>query len=97
MRLGKLFSAAAAAAMISVLFVMPVSAHHGHHRQAAAVDTRCPVCTVEGCEEEGRHYHDNECYCGYDHEGGYCDGSCGAVYVQPNSGYGCGGRHHCRY
>lgn len=51
MRLGKLLTAVAAAAMVSVLFVMPVSAHHGHHRQAAA-GTGCPVCTVEGCTEE---------------------------------------------
>lgn len=93
MRLGKLFTAAALAAMVSVLMVMPVSAHHGHHRQAA-VNNSCPVCTVEGCTEEGRHLHDGEYYCGYDHECGYCDGSCGISSTQTYSGNGCGGRHH---
>lgn len=93
MRLGKLLTAVAAAAMVSVLFVMPVSAHHGHHRQAAA-GTGYPVCTVEGCTEEGCHLHDGEYYCGYDHEDGYCDGSCESVSTQTYSGYGCGRGHH---
>lgn len=91
MRLRKLFTAAAAAVLVSVLFVMPVSAHHGHHRQAAA-DTGCPVCTVEDCTEEGRHLHDGEYYCGYDHECGYCDGSCGATAEKTSYGRGCGRR-----
>lgn len=93
MRLGKLFTAAALAAMVSVLFVTPVSAHHGHRRQVN-VDNRYPVCTVEDCTEEGRHLHDDEYYCGYDHDCGYCDGSCVNACQQPYSGNGCGGRHH---
>lgn len=75
MRLKKLFTALMAAAMASVLFVMPVSAH-GHHRSAQTADTSCPVCTVDGCEETGRHTHDGKDYCGYDHADGYCDHSC---------------------
>lgn len=94
MRLGKLLTAAAAAAMVSVLLVMPVSAHHGHHRQAAA-DTGCPVCTVEDCTEEGRHLHDGEYYCGYDHKDGYCDGSCGAAAERTSRSHGCGRRGRC--
>lgn len=93
MRLGKLLTGAALAAMVSVLFVTPVSAHHGHRRQAN-VDYRYPVCTVEDCTEEGRHLHDDEYYCGYDHDCGYCDGSCVDSSQQPYSGNGCGGRHH---
>ena len=45
------------------------------------IDTSCPVCTVEGCQIMGRHLHENVPYCGYAHESGYCDGSCGAVTV----------------
>lgn len=72
----KLLYSIASAALVSALFVTPVSAH-GHHRQAApALDTSCPVCTVEGCTEEGRHTHDGHDYCGYEHESGYCDGTC---------------------
>lgn len=41
-----------------------------------ATDTSCPVCTVEGCTEKGKHTHDGHDYCGYAHEGGYCDGTC---------------------
>lgn len=93
MRFGKLVAAAMTVAMVSVLFVMPVSAHHGrghhgHHRQAvqttqtAAADTCYPVCTVEGCAEIGRHIHDNAYYCSYAHESGYCDGTCWAVFDQ---------------
>ena len=83
------FAAAMAASLLAVLLVMPVSAHghHGHHRQSAA-DTSCPVCTVEGCTETGRHTHDGCEYCGYDHEGDYCDGTCVTV---SRRGYG---RHH---
>ena len=83
------FAAAMAASLLAVLLVMPVSAHghHGHHRQSAA-DNSCPVCTVEGCTETGRHTHDGCEYCGYDHEGDYCDGTCVTV---SRRGYG---RHH---
>ena len=76
MRLKKLFTAAMTAAMVSFLFVMPVSAHGHHHRQQTSNNDVCPVCTVEGCTEEGRHTHDGDYYCGYDHEDGYCDHSC---------------------
>ena len=82
-------AAAAAAMMAAALVTFPAAAHgHGHHRQAAAADTSCPVCAVEGCTESGRHTHDGHDYCGYNHSSGYCDGSC-----QTASGYG--GCHGC--
>ena len=73
----KITAAAAAALMAAALVTFPASAHgHGHHRQAVTEDTSCPVCTVEGCTETGRHIHDGHDYCGYDHSSGYCDGTC---------------------
>lgn len=90
MHVKKMLAAAATAAMISLLFVMPVSAH-GHHSRAT-VNTDCPVCTVEGCTEEGRHTHEGHDYCGYDHQNGYCDGSCAPV-----SRRGYGRRHGCHH
>ncbi len=41
-------------------------------QQAAAV----PVCTVADCTENGRHLHNNVLYCGAEHTGSACDGSC---------------------
>lgn len=76
MRLRKLFTVALTTALVSMVFVMPVSAHGHHSRTVTEADTSCPVCTVEGCTEEGRHTHDGHDYCGYDHEDGYCDHSC---------------------
>lgn len=114
MRMKRIFTAALTAALISTLFVMPVSAHgHGHHRQARTVqtvqtvqtvnttdtvNTECPVCTVEGCTETGRHTHDGYDYCGYNHADGYCDGSCATVSASGSTTSGCGyrgGRHGC--
>lgn len=115
MRFKKLLTALTTAALLSVLFVMPVSAHghHGHHGQyqtqvQVTEDTDCPVCTVDGCTEIGRHVHDGHNYCGYHHESGYCDGSCAAVVsdttdstdtapATSNSQYRCLKRHHCHY
>lgn len=93
MRFGKLLTAVAAVVLVLSVVVMPVSAHHGHHRQAAKIDTSCPVCIVEGCTEEGHHLHDGSYYCSYDHEDGYCDGSCG-YSTRTYSHHGCGRRHH---
>lgn len=68
--------------LLAASLVMPVSAH-GHHqnRTVQTVDAVCEICTVEGCDKTGLHVHDDETYCGYAHENGYCDGSCGAVAV----------------
>lgn len=122
MHMKKLFTAAVTAALVSVIFVMPVSAHGHHHgshghtcnygaqiqtpsadvqnqtpdtdsriqnsdtdtqtqnpdydTQIQNSDTYCPVCTIEGCTEKGRHIHNDKEYCGYNHESGYCDNTC---------------------
>ena len=111
MRFKKLLTAVATASLISVLFVMPVSAHghhgaQGHHSQTSNTtvtsetttseattsgatvsdNTDCPVCTVDGCTETGRHSHDGHDYCGYNHESGYCDGSCETASHHANDG-----------
>lgn len=68
--------------LLSVLCVMPVSAHGHHSRQAACgtdQDRLCEVCTETDCVQKGWHVHDGSIYCGYDHEEGYCDGSCDTV------------------
>lgn len=91
----KITMAAAAGLMAAALTAFPAAAHgHGHHRQECVVtqDTSCPVCTVEGCEEAGRHTHDGHDYCGYEHSSGYCDRSCERAETSSHHG-----RHHgCR-
>lgn len=70
--------------MTSFMFVMPVSAHGHHNRQAVCVtetDRLCQVCTEEGCVTKGWHIHDGETYCGYAHTDGYCDGTCDTARV----------------
>ena len=39
------------------------------------------VCPYDGCAEIGRHYHDSVAYCGYNHAGAYCDGTCAGYCV----------------
>lgn len=72
------------AVLASSLFVMPVSAH-GHHGSRSGSGTEsnhlCAVCTEEGCTQKGWHVHDGSTYCGYDHEGGFCDGTCNTARV----------------
>lgn len=93
MHIRKILMAGIAGLAMSMLVSVPVSAH-GHHRQSRT-DTAYayPVCTVEDCTEEGCHLHDGEYYCGYDHEDGYCDGSCRPARSSA-SGYRCGTRRH---
>lgn len=93
------------AGLMAMAFCSPAWAHgHGHHRGAgqAAASTQaaagsqgdqCPVCTVEGCAEAGRHYHDGTIYCGYAHSSGYCDGSCGDAIGNCYNNH----RHGCHY
>ena len=82
MRIKRVFGLGAVSILLSAVFVMPVSAH-GHHRQTQATVTNavCTVCTVEDCTQVGLHIHNDTTYCGYAHESGYCDGSCGAIGV----------------
>ena len=60
----KIMRAAAVGILAAALMAFPSFAHgHGHHRQAASnTDTSCPVCTVEGCTETGRHIHDDQIF-----------------------------------
>ena len=92
MCLKKMFMAGMASLMLSALLTVPVSAHGHHHRQSQ-VDTSYPVCTIEDCTEKGHHLHDGEYYCGYDHEDGYCDGSCQTTARSVNKHHG--RRHGC--
>ena len=95
MQIKKLFTTVATAALVSILFVMTVSAH-GHYRQTQNIDTSCPVCTAEDCVEKGRHTHDGKDYCGYNHADGYCDHSCETTSNKTASRHGRSGRqHHC--
>lgn len=82
--------------LLAASAVMPVSAHGHHHNQNqtdTTTDAVCEMCTVSGCNKSGLHVHDNVTYCGYDHDCGYCDGSCGAVEVCTVEGCNETGRH----
>ena len=67
------------------LLAVPALAHGcgrsgGHHGGRTAVQPAAiAVCTVEDCAIAGRHTHGGAVYCGYDHAGGCCDGSCRAL------------------
>lgn len=74
MRFKKLIAATMTAALVFVLFTIPVSAHHGHdgnggHHESdgysSATEPDCPPCTVDGCTEYGRHTHDGCEYNGH--------------------------------
>lgn len=84
----KMITAAAVVCVVAACSMFPAFAH-GHCRDGASY--RYPVCTEEGCQETGRHIHDGKTYCGYDHERGYCDGSC--PYYESGAQ---GGSHHHR-
>lgn len=90
MRMKKATAFGAVFALTMVLTAFPAAAH-GRHGHRSVTNTQYPVCAVEDCSETGRHYHGDEIYCGYHHEGGYCDGTCWT-----ESG-GCGSHHsgHC--
>ena len=94
-------------AILAAALIVPVSAHgcHGrrgggcHGRYVQNVQTEITVCPYDGCAETGRHYHDSVAYCGYNHAGAYCDGTCAGYCVgtDPAAGnagsyayYGCG-------
>lgn len=65
-------------ACITALALMVPALAHGHHggrRRTAQVT----VCTFRDCDAAGRHVHNGVTYCGYDHEGGVCDGRCLAL------------------
>ena len=72
-------------AILAAVLIVPVSAHgchggrgRGHHGggYAQSVQASVAVCPYEDCATSGHHFHSGVTYCGYVHEGGYCDGSC---------------------
>lgn len=85
MRIKRALSFGLACIMAVSLLAAPAFAHGSHgrggcHGQRARVQqTAISVCAVEGCSVAGRHVHDGVIYCGYDHEGGYCNGTCLAL------------------
>lgn len=81
--------------LLTASAVMPVSAHGHHHYNQTETpsDYVCGVCTVEGCDETGYHTHNDETYCGHEHECGYCDGSCVKTKDAEVSRH-CGRRRH---
>ena len=74
----KKFLISALAAVCAVSLLTPAAYAHGgcHGRSSQSRRAGCAVCTVEGCDLTGRHSHGRTAYCGYDHEDGWCDGSC---------------------
>ena len=69
------------------------------YTQPQYVQPAVGVCPYDGCAETGRHYHDSVPYCGYNHAGAYCDGTCAGYCAgtDPAAGsvgsyayYGCG-------
>lgn len=94
MSLRKILISALSAMCIVSLLVPAAFAHGGHGRgvRGQARTYRCAVCTVEGCELAGRHYHNGVLYCGFHHVNGVCDGTCAPLC--PVEGCTLAGRHY---
>ena len=91
MRLPKWLITGAVCAAICLTAAAPAFAHC---RNRSVSETHCPVCTIEDCSETGLHCHDDRWYCGWDHQGDFCDGSCQA---NRDAGHHHGNGHHgCR-
>ena len=102
-------------AMLAAMLVVPVSAHgchggrgggrHGGYARnvQTTVQTAVTVCPYSDCTLAGRHTHSGVTYCGYDHAGGFCDGTCTAILAAQAAkaaptvtASGCGHHgHHC--
>ena len=113
MRFKRVFFSCLVCVLSLSLLIAAASAHGGHHGRGGGCHSRrtqtqqVSVCTVEGCSLAGRHVHNGTVYCGYDHEGGYCNGSCAALcsvegcnvagrHVHNNVTY-CGTDHSCGF
>lgn len=85
----KLTAAIAAAMLITVMIPTTAFAHGhgrgGHNRCSDSSQTSYALCSVDGCETSGTHWHDDTCYSGhyrgdghsyhdYNHENGNCGG-----------------------
>ena len=74
-------------AILAAILVAPAAAHgcHGgrvfgqHTRYSRPAQTSVTVCPYEDCSIAGRHTHSGTVYCGYHHEGGFCDNACRAL------------------
>lgn len=119
MHIKHLLISGAACLAAAGIFASPAYAHHGgefhgcqgrsssYANSSYANSSYADICSFEDCSETGIHYHGETAYCGYDHEGGICDGSClengcglnfsGDKETQ-NAGARMGhhGRSHCR-
>lgn len=98
MRFKRVFFSSIVCVISLSMLVAAASAHGGHHgrgggygRRIQAQQTLVSVCTVDGCSLAGRHVHNGTIYCGYDHESGYCNGTCTALC--PVDGCTVAGRH----
>ena len=65
--------------LAAAILTVPAFAHGCKGRRVQTVDASCGLCTVEDCAITGRHTHRGVTYCGYDHAGGVCDGTCYAL------------------
>ena len=65
--------------LAAAILTVPAFAHGCKGRRVQTVDASCGLCTVEDCAIAGRHTHRGVTYCGYDHAGGFCDGTCYAL------------------
>lgn len=107
MHIKHLVVSGAACLMAAGAFAVPAYAHHGgeYHGCQGRVSAYTEVCSFEDCSETGIHYHGRTAYCGYDHDGGICDGSCmengcGRSLAEENetkrTGVRMGHHGHCR-
>ena len=93
--------AGALCVMLAAMLIVPAAAHgchggRGHHSgYRQNVQTTVTVCPYEDCTQAGRHTHNGVTYCGANHAGGYCDGSCPYYQGSASSGVRYGGHHGC--
>ncbi len=96
MKVKKLITLGMASLLTASMLVVPVSAHgHHHHRYQSQNDTVIAVCHVDDCTIAGIHEHDGISYCGYDHEDGYCDGTCVRARRSASRSTGHHSHRHC--
>ena len=77
--LKKLTAGLCAALALLTVSVFAHGGHHGGHHYGQTRQTTVSVCQIAGCSIAGHHSHNGVSYCGYAHEGGFCDGSCRAL------------------
>lgn len=73
MKMTKRLAAGAACVVMVGLLAVPVSAH-GNRCHSGKSSTA--ACTVDGCQENGTHYHNGVTYCGHTGSGTHHRGHC---------------------